>query len=148
MGCVRASGAPNSRRTQPETTQGRSLLTDFFFFFSFCSNFPKTRARCGGSHYRISRGSNARASDRIIKTSGAREGYPLDRAAGGALTPRGATVPRESEAIDNLWRDKAVHGKEMASDCVLTSPMSVSRLCRLDKESSRDARLFLRPSMA
>ena len=24
-----------------------------------------------------------------------RGGYPLDRAAGGALTPRGATVPRE-----------------------------------------------------
>ena len=29
------------------------------------------------------------------KTRGARGGYPLDRAAGGALTPRGATVPRE-----------------------------------------------------
>ena len=38
---------------------------------------------------------DARSSDRIDKTSGAREGHPLDRAAGGALTPRGATVPRQ-----------------------------------------------------
>ena len=40
-------------------------------------------------------GCNARASDRIVKTRRARGGEPLDCAAGGALTPRGATVPRE-----------------------------------------------------
>ena len=31
----------------------------------------------------------------IVKTSRVCEGHPLDRAAGGAPTPRGATVPRE-----------------------------------------------------
>ena len=71
------------------------------------------------------------------------EGIALDRAAGGALTPRGVTVPRER----SLSHDKAVH-KKIARDFVLISPMSVSRLCRLDKGSSRDARRFLRPAMA
>ena len=32
----------------------------------------------------------------IVKTSRVCEGHPLDRAAGGTRTPRGATVPRES----------------------------------------------------
>ena len=31
----------------------------------------------------------------MVKTRGGRGGYPLDSAAGGALTPTGATVPRE-----------------------------------------------------
>ena len=52
-----------------------------------------------------------------------------------------------SVATDNLFRDKAVQDKEIAGDFVLISPMLVSRLCRLDKESSRDARRFLRPTM-
>ena len=38
-------------------------------------------------------------------------------------------------AINNLSRDKAVHDQKMAGDFMLISPMSVSRLCRLDKES-------------
>ena len=41
------------------------------------------------------RGCNACASDRIAKIGGARGDDLLDGAAGGALTPRGATVPRE-----------------------------------------------------
>ena len=75
------------------------------------------------------------------------EGMRLDRAAGGAQTPinRGATVPRE-RSDRQLVRDKAVH-KKIAGDFVLISPMSVSRLCRLDKGSSRDARRFLRPAI-
>ena len=35
----------------------------------------------------------------MVETRGARGGYQLDRAAGGALTPRGATVPRERSYI-------------------------------------------------
>ena len=45
--------------------------------------------------YNVSCGCNARASDRIDKTRGARGRHLLDHAAGGALTPGGANVPRE-----------------------------------------------------
>ena len=55
---------------------------------------------------------------------------------------------RASVAVDKLPRDKAVRDKKIAGVFVLISPMSVSRLCRLDKGSSRDARRFLRPAMA
>ena len=51
-------------------------------------------------------------------------------------------------AINNLWREKAIHDKKIAGDFVLISPMSVSRLWRQDPESSRDARRFPRPAMA
>ena len=51
-------------------------------------------------------------------------------------------------AINNLWRDKALHDKKIDGDFVLISAMSVSRLCLLDKENSRGARSFLRPVMA
>ena len=53
-----------------------------------------------------------------------------------------------SITINNWWRDKALHDKKIAGDFVLISGMSVGRLCRLDKESSRDARRFLRPATA
>ena len=53
-----------------------------------------------------------------------------------------------SAAINNLWRDKAFQAKKTAGGFVLVSPISVSRLCRLDKESSRGARRFLQPAMA
>ena len=36
-----------------------------------------------------------------------------------------------SVAVNNLWRDEAVHDKKTAGDFVLISPMSVSRVCRL-----------------
>ena len=42
-----------------------------------------------------------------------------------------------SAAINNSWRDKTFQAKKTAGGFVLISPMSVSRLCRLDKESSR-----------
>ena len=54
-----------------------------------------------------------------------------------------------SVAIINLWRDEALHDKKIAGDFVLISAKSVrmGSLCRLDKESCRDARRFLRPAM-
>ena len=64
---------------------------------------------------------DARSSDRIDKTSGAREGHPLDRAAGGALTPRGATVLRERSYRELVAR-QAVHDKKIAGNFVLISP--------------------------
>ena len=42
-----------------------------------------------------------------------------------------------SAAINNLWRDKAFQAKKTAGGFVLISPMSVSRLWRLDRESYR-----------
>ena len=42
-----------------------------------------------------------------------------------------------SVAIYKVWRDKAFQAKKTAGVFVLISPMSVSRLCRLVKESSR-----------
>ena len=53
-----------------------------------------------------------------------------------------------SVAVNNVWRGKAFQANKTAGDLVLISPMSVSRLCRRDKESSRDTRRFLRPAMA
>ena len=51
------------------------------------------------------------------------------------------------QAMDNMWRDKAAHDKKIAGDFVLISSMSLSRLCRLDKGSSRGSRCFLRPAI-
>ena len=53
-----------------------------------------------------------------------------------------------SVALDNLSHDKAVRDNKLAGDFAWISPMSVSRLRRLDKGSSRDARRFLRPANA
>ena len=52
-----------------------------------------------------------------------------------------------SVAIDILSRDKAAHDKLIAGDFALISPMSASRLCRLDNESSRDAQRFPRSAV-
>ena len=90
---------------------------------------------------------DARTSDRIVKTRGARGGHPLDRAAGGALTPRGATMLRERsyrQLVARQSRPRQQNSWRFRVDLA----MSVSRLCRLDKGSSRDARRFLRPAMA
>ena len=61
---------------------------------------------------------------------------------------RGGRQYLVSEAINNLWRDKACEANKISGDFVLISPMSVSRLCRRDKGISRDARRFLQPAMA
>ena len=90
---------------------------------------------------------DARSSDRIDKTSGAREGHPLDRAAGGALTPRGATVPRERSFRQLVERQSRLR-QENSWRFRVDLAMSVSHLCPLDKGGSRDARRFLRPAMA
>ena len=66
------------------------------------------------------------------------------RAAGSAPTPSGATVPRERSYKQLVAR----RDNKITGDFVLISPMSVSRLSRLDKDGSRDSRLFLRPAMA
>ena len=89
---------------------GRVVMNEPYFLSAFWRNLPKTRTKCGGYYYHVSWGCNARASDRIVKISGARGGHPLDRAAGRALTPRWAIVTRERLAISttNLSRDNVV----------------------------------------
>ena len=77
-----------------------------------------------------------------------RVGYPLDRAAGGALTPRVATVPRERSYRQLVARQSRPRQQENSWRFHVDLAVSVSRLCRLDKVSSRDARRFLRPAMA
>ena len=49
-------------------------------------------------------------------------------------------VPLEAPRLLEGRRDKALHDKNKAGDFVLISATSVIRLCRLDKESFRDAR--------
>ena len=77
----------------------------------------------------------------------AHRGYPLDRAVGGALTPIGATVPRERSYRQLVARRSRLR-QENSWRFRIGLAMSVSRLCRLDKVSSRDARRFLQPAMA
>ena len=60
--------------------------------------FPTTRTKCGGSYCRVFLGCNARPCYRIVETSRARVAHPVDRSAGDAPTPRGATVPREHKS--------------------------------------------------
>ena len=60
---------------------------------------------------------------------------------------RGGRQYLVSEAINNMWRDKACEAKKISGDFVLISPMSVSRLCQLPRENPRDARRFLRRAM-
>ena len=62
-------------------------------------------------------------------------------------TPRGATVPRERSYRQLVARQSRPR-QENSWRFRVDLAMSVSRLCRLDKGSSRDARRFLRPAMA
>ena len=117
------------------------------YVWPFRLNLPTARTKCGGSYCRVFLGCNARPSYRIVETSRARVAHPVDRSAGDALTPRGATVPRERSDRQFVARQSRAQQK-IAGHLVLISPMSVSRLCRLNNGSSRDAQRFLRPSMA
>ena len=76
------------------------------------------------------------------------EAHRLDRAVGGALTPRGATVHRERSYRQLVARQSRPRQENCWRFRVDLAYVGESALCRLDKGSSRDAQRFLRPSMA
>ena len=112
----------------------RVVLDWIYFFFSFRGRFTETRKNAVGpitAWYHGSGGCNARPSDRIAETSGARVGLPLDRATTDAPTPRESIMPRRTSRAQLLAR-QSPHDINIAGDSVLISAMSVSRLRRLD----------------
>ena len=123
------------RTVRKNGTKGSCYYLGFYFLVSrkIHGNAKKNAMGRFVAWYHVSCGCNARPSDRIVETSGARAGRPLDRAAKGAPTLLERrpclAVPREL----NFRLDKALHAMKIAGDFVLISAMSVSRLCRLDE---------------
>ena len=98
------------------------------FVFALRGKCTETRNKCGGSYHRLV----SRPSDRVVETSGAQAGRPLDRAA--IKVPR-LLKRRPCFAVRrelNVWRDLALHDMKIAGDFVLISAMTESRLSRLD----------------
>ena len=142
------SARPTKRHNHCNHSQSglRSLLTGILFSFSFLPKFAETanqmrRVLCIMFH----------EIETLVQPNESTK--PAARAQGIRLIVL-LEVPQllegrqylASVAINSLWRE--VFHKKIAGDFVLISPISVSRVCRLDEASSRDAQRFLRPAMA
>ena len=133
-----------------------SFLTGVLCFSSrlFAEFPPKPRTKCGRSYklstseYHVSWGCNARPFGRIVETSGAREGCLLDRGAEDALTPRGATEPRELTSYKQLVARQSPPRQENSWRFRVDIAYVGESALSTDRESSRDAWRFLRPAMA